>query len=105
MTVKPHGPIFSVRCPDREAGRATVTTSRLLSTNPRRELFPRGAQNIKMPDMPAWSDIMSKVARVAFDEYESSMARALDLIGAADRLPAEGPIIIKPNLTNSSPRR
>ena len=46
---------------------------------------------------------MSKVARVAFDEYEGSIARALDLIGAADRLPAEGPIIIKPNLTNSSP--
>ncbi|MBN2130804.1 MAG: DUF362 domain-containing protein [Sedimentisphaerales bacterium] len=46
---------------------------------------------------------MSKVARVAFDEYDSSIAQALDLIGAAGRLPAEGPIIIKPNLTNSSP--
>jgi uncharacterized protein (DUF362 family) len=49
------------------------------------------------------SDSMSKVARVQFDDYESSIRRALDLIGAADALPREGLIIIKPNLTNSSP--
>jgi len=46
---------------------------------------------------------MSKVASVRFDDYESSVAKALDLVGAAGRLPQEGLIIIKPNLTNSSP--
>ena len=46
---------------------------------------------------------MSKVAKVNFTDYRRSIADALDLIGAADRLPAEGLIIIKPNLTNSSP--
>jgi uncharacterized protein (DUF362 family) len=44
---------------------------------------------------------MSKVARVKFTDYQSSVAKALDLIGAADHLPAHGLIIIKPNLTNS----
>jgi uncharacterized protein (DUF362 family) len=46
---------------------------------------------------------MSTVARVQFTTYEDSIARALDLIGAAKALPQKGLIIIKPNLTNSSP--
>ena len=46
---------------------------------------------------------MSKVAQVKFTNYESSVGKALDLIGAASRLPDKGLIIIKPNLTNSSP--
>ena len=46
---------------------------------------------------------MSRVARVNFTDYSSSITDALDLIGAADRLPRDGLIIIKPNLTNSSP--
>lgn len=46
---------------------------------------------------------MSKVAKVRFVDYKSSVAKALDLIGAGARLPQEGLIIIKPNLTNSSP--
>ena len=44
---------------------------------------------------------MSQVARVKFADYRSSIAKALDLVGAAGRLPQEGLIIIKPNLTNS----
>jgi len=46
---------------------------------------------------------MSKVAKVKFVDYKSSIAEALDLIGAGARLAKEGLIIIKPNLTNSSP--
>ncbi len=46
---------------------------------------------------------MSQVAKVKFIDYNSSIARALDLIGAPPRLPRQGLIIIKPNLTNSSP--
>jgi uncharacterized protein (DUF362 family) len=46
---------------------------------------------------------MSTVAKVGFAEYETSIARALDLIGAGGRLPQDGLIILKPNLTNSSP--
>ncbi len=46
---------------------------------------------------------MSKIARVKFVDYQSSITKALDLIGAGDRLPKDGLIIIKPNLTNSSP--
>lgn len=46
---------------------------------------------------------MSRVATAEFKEYRSSIARALDLIGAAGRLPQQGLIIIKPNLINSSP--
>ena len=46
---------------------------------------------------------MSDVAKAAFSDYERSVARALDAIGAAERLPREGRIIIKPNLTNASP--
>ncbi len=45
---------------------------------------------------------MSQVAKVKFTDYRSSLTRALDLLGAADRLPQDGLIIIKPNLTNSS---
>jgi uncharacterized protein (DUF362 family) len=46
---------------------------------------------------------MSKVAKVRFTTYEHSIPLALDLIGAGAMLPREGLIILKPNLTNSSP--
>jgi uncharacterized protein (DUF362 family) len=46
---------------------------------------------------------MSQVAKVQFVDYQSSIAKALDLLGAGARLPQHGLIIIKPNLTNSSP--
>ena len=46
---------------------------------------------------------MSMIVKVKFDNYTKSMNRALDLIGAGARLPQRGLIIIKPNLTNSSP--
>jgi uncharacterized protein (DUF362 family) len=46
---------------------------------------------------------MSQVAKVAFASYEHSIPKALDRIGAGSRLPREGLIILKPNLTNSSP--
>ena len=46
---------------------------------------------------------MSDVAKVAFTDYDASITKALDLIGAADRLPASGLVIIKPNLTNADP--
>ena len=46
---------------------------------------------------------MSRVARVRFTDYGQSVATALDLIGAGERLPAQGLIILKPNLTNASP--
>ena len=46
---------------------------------------------------------MSKVAKVQFASYEESIPRALDLIGAGEALPRKGLIILKPNLTNSSP--
>jgi uncharacterized protein (DUF362 family) len=46
---------------------------------------------------------MSQVASVKFVDYAGSIAEALDLIDAAPRLPQDGLIIIKPNLTNSSP--
>ena len=46
---------------------------------------------------------MSRVAKVPFTDYETSIRKALDLIGAAQALPQDGLIIIKPNLTNSSP--
>jgi len=46
---------------------------------------------------------MSQVAKVKFVDYRNSITRALDLIDAGARLPQHGLIIIKPNLTNSSP--
>jgi len=46
---------------------------------------------------------MSVVAQVQFTCYEHSIEKALDLLGAAERLPRQGPIILKPNLTNSAP--
>ena len=44
---------------------------------------------------------MSDVSQVRFLDYAGSIAKALDLIGAKDRLPQSGLIIIKPNLTNA----
>ena len=44
---------------------------------------------------------MSKVARVRYGDYRGSVGEALDLIGAGDRLPDEGVVIIKPNLINA----
>jgi uncharacterized protein (DUF362 family) len=46
---------------------------------------------------------MSIVAKVKFTDYHTSIARALDLINAPAALPQQDLIIIKPNLTNSSP--
>jgi len=46
---------------------------------------------------------MSEVAKVKFENYSKSISRALDLVHAGTRLPKRGLIIIKPNLTNSSP--
>jgi len=46
---------------------------------------------------------MSKVVKVKFIDYKTSIAKALDLIEAGSRLPKQGLIIVKPNLTNSSP--
>jgi uncharacterized protein (DUF362 family) len=46
---------------------------------------------------------MSTVAKVKFTDYQTSITRALDLINAPSALPQNGLIIIKPNLTNSSP--
>ena len=45
---------------------------------------------------------MSDVSQVRFVNYAGSITKALDLIGAKDRLPQSGLIIIKPNLTNPS---
>ena len=45
---------------------------------------------------------MSTIARVRFSDYKISISKALDLIDAGSRLPRDGLIIIKPNLTNSS---
>ena len=44
---------------------------------------------------------MSLVSQVRFTDYAASVSRALDLAGAPARLPADGLIIIKPNLTNA----
>jgi len=46
---------------------------------------------------------MSHIAKVKFVDYKGSIAKALDLIAADAQLPQQGLIIIKPNLTNSSP--
>ena len=46
---------------------------------------------------------MSIVSKVKFTDYQSSIAKAMDLINAPAGLPQQGLIIIKPNLTNSSP--
>ena len=46
---------------------------------------------------------MSQVAKVNFIDYSRSISQTLDLIGAGAQLPQKGLIIIKPNLTNSSP--
>ena len=43
---------------------------------------------------------MSVVAKVNFSNYRESVAKALDLIGADEKLPKSNLIIIKPNLTN-----
>lgn len=47
--------------------------------------------------------IMSRVSKVHFTDYTSSVFMALDLVKANERLPRTGTIILKPNLTNSSP--
>jgi uncharacterized protein (DUF362 family) len=44
---------------------------------------------------------MSEVSQVRFVDYGSSIAKALESIGAKDRQPQSGLIIIKPNLTNA----
>jgi uncharacterized protein (DUF362 family) len=44
---------------------------------------------------------MSKVAKIGFTDYATSVARALDAIAAPQGLPGKGLILIKPNLTNA----
>ncbi|MHC4123530.1 MAG: DUF362 domain-containing protein [Planctomycetota bacterium] len=44
---------------------------------------------------------MSKVAKVKFVDYQTSITKALDLIGVGKCLPSDRLIIIKPNLTNA----
>ena len=44
---------------------------------------------------------MSDVAKIRFTDYPGTVARALDAVAAADRLPARGLILVKPNLTNA----
>ena len=46
---------------------------------------------------------MSKVAQVKFVDYQTSIAKALDLINVGEKLPGDELIIIKPNLTLASP--
>ena len=46
---------------------------------------------------------MSDVTVVEFKDYSQSVSAALDLAGAEKILPQVGTIILKPNLTNSSP--
>lgn len=46
---------------------------------------------------------MSQVAKITFYDHTHSISRALDLIDTGAHLPQRGLIIIKPNLTNSSP--
>jgi uncharacterized protein (DUF362 family) len=46
---------------------------------------------------------MSTVAVVEFKDYSQSIPAACDLAGAGEILPQTGTIILKPNLTNSSP--
>jgi uncharacterized protein (DUF362 family) len=46
---------------------------------------------------------MSIVSKVKFTDYETSVAKALNLVKAAVKLPQTGLIIIKPNLTNADP--
>ena len=62
----------------------------------RRYSNPRGSDNTDLGD-----GNMSKVAKVKFVDYQQSVTKALDLIGAASKLPSQGLIIIKPNLTNA----
>ena len=45
--------------------------------------------------------MMSKVAKISFVDYDSSISKALDVISADQKLPGTGLIIIKPNLTNA----
>jgi uncharacterized protein (DUF362 family) len=46
---------------------------------------------------------MKGVASVRFTDYETSVAKALDEVSVPDRLPEDGLIILKPNLTNVDP--
>lgn len=44
---------------------------------------------------------MTRVAKVKFMDYATSVPKALDAIGAGDQLPDDRLIILKPNLTNA----
>lgn len=46
---------------------------------------------------------MSLVSRVKFRNYKTTVFTALDAIAAANKLPDNKLIVLKPNLTNSSP--
>ena len=43
------------------------------------------------------------VSKVRFSDYDESVPRALELIGAAKVLPQSGLVVLKPNLVNESP--
>jgi hypothetical protein len=47
---------------------------------------------------------MSEVSGAWFVDYGSSIAKALDLIGTGGKLPGQGIVIIKPDLTNAAGR-
>lgn len=46
---------------------------------------------------------MERVAKIKFSDYAASIEQALEDISATERLPQDGLIIIKPNLTNADP--
>ena len=45
---------------------------------------------------------VSRVAKARFVDYPTTVSKALDLLDTGERLPRDGLIILKPNLTNSS---
>jgi len=46
---------------------------------------------------------MNAVVQGKFTDFAESIPKALDAVGAGERLPRDGLIVIKPNLTNASP--
>jgi len=98
LTVKTPSPIIFYLCQGLRPCQPALETiyerqENLFLSPPARDRFPAVTTG----------NAMSRVAKVQFTDYPASIARALDLIGADEALPREGLIIIKPNLTNSSP--
>jgi len=46
---------------------------------------------------------VKQVAEIEFVSYDESVAEVLDALGAAEVLPRQGAVIVKPNLVNASP--